>query len=63
MQLFFRFGIDNDILMNVPKDCIIFFVSEAWVLFVFYLKRKQTFSVRNFTDNANFISLHGGVLS
>ena len=31
--------------------------------FNFYLKQKQRFSIWSFTENANFISFHGRILS
>ena len=57
---FSTFGIGPDILMNLLE---IVFVWGAWVLFNFYLKQKQRFSVWNFTENSNFISFHGRIFS
>ena len=45
--------------MNVLEDCIIFLVWAACVLFSFYFKLKQSYSVWSFNENANFISFHG----
>ena len=46
-----------DFLMNVLEDCIIFLIWAAWLLFDFYLKQKQRFSV-TFTENVSFFPLH-----
>ena len=61
MQIFFTSGIGPDILMEVFEDYIIFLICAFWVLFNFYLKQKQWFSVWSFTENTSFISLHEGM--
>ena len=62
-QTLFTFGIGPDILINVLEGCIVFLIWSAWALPNFHLKQKQEFSVWNFTENASFISFHGGILS
>ena len=47
--------------MNVLEDDIVFFIWADWVLFDFYLKQKQRFSVWSFTENTLFIPYHGGI--
>ena len=42
---FFTSGIGPNVPMNVLEDYIIFLIWAAWVLFNFYLKQKQRFSV------------------
>ena len=45
--------------MNLLEDCIL--IWAGWVLFSFYLKQKQRFSVWSFTENASFISFNAGI--
>ena len=58
MEICFISGIGPDILTNVPEDRIIFLIWAALILFSFYFKQKQRFSVWSFTENAFFISFH-----
>ena len=60
---FFTSGIGPDILMNALEGCITVFVWAAWFFFNFYLKQKQRYSIWSFTENANFNSFHGKILS
>ena len=56
--------ISPHILMKVfEKTTFSFFIWAAWVLFNFYLKQKQSFSVWSFTENASFISFYEGIWS
>ena len=48
---------------NVVEDCIIFLAWAACVFFDFYLKQKHRYSVWSFTENVNFISFYGRILS
>ena len=61
MQIFFTSGIGHGVLINVLEDSIIFLIWAAWILFDFYLKQKQGFSVWSFTENDFFIPFHGGI--
>ena len=63
IQIFFTFGIGPDILIKVLEDCIVFLIWAAWTLLNFHLKQKRRFSVWSFTENASFISVHGGIWS
>ena len=63
MDVFFTSRRGPDIQMNVLEDCIKFLVKGAWVLFDFYLKQKQSYSVWSLTENINFIPFHGRILS
>ena len=63
MQIFFTSRRGSDNMMNALEDCIIFLIWAARVLFIFYLKQKQVFSVWSFTENLSFISFHGGIYS
>ena len=63
MQIFLTSGIGPDILMKVFEGYIILLISAGWLLFNFYLKQKQTFSVWSFTEITSFISFHEGILS
>ena len=56
---FFTSAIGPDILIKV----VTFLVWAACVLFNFYIKQKQKFSVWSFTENATFISFHEGICS
>ena len=49
--------------MHLFEDNIIFPVSAAEVLFNFYLKQKQRFSVWSFTENACLVPLHQKIWS
>ena len=51
LDFFFTSGIGPDILTKVFEYYIILLIWAAWVLFNFYLKQKQRFSVSNFTEN------------
>ena len=56
--------ISPHILMKVfEKTTFSFFIWAAWVLFNFYLKQNQSFSVWSFTENASFISFYEGIWS
>ena len=63
MQIFLTSGIGPDILMRVCEGYIILLISGGWLLFDFYLKQKQRFSVLSFTEITSFISFHEGILS
>ena len=63
MQIFLTSGIGPDILMKVFEGYIILLISAGWLLFNFYLKQKQRFSVWSFTEITSFISFHEGILS
>ena len=54
-------GIGPDILMNLLEDRIASLIWAASVLFNFYLKEKQGFSVWGFTKNTSFMSFHRGI--
>ena len=58
MQAFFTSAMGHDVLMNVFEDDIVFPIRADWVLFDFYLKQKQKFSVWIFTENTSFIHYH-----
>ena len=58
-DFFFTSAIGPDILIKV----VTFLVWAACVLFNFYIKQKQKFSVWSFTENATFISFHEGIWS
>ena len=45
------------------KTTFLFFIWTASVLFNFYLKQQQRFSVWSITENASFISFHEGIWS
>ena len=47
--------------MKVLEDCILFLIWTAWVLFKFYFKQEQQFSVWIFTENASLIYFHVGI--
>ena len=61
IQIFFTSGISPVILMKVLEDCILFLIWTAWVLFKFYFKQEQQFSVWIFTENASLIYFHVGI--
>ena len=57
-KYFFTSGIGPDVfLINELKDCIIFLIWAAWVLFNFYLKQKNAGFKDNFKYNKVFASL------
>ena len=60
MHIFLTSGIDPDILMKVFEGYIILLISAGWLLFNFYLKQKQRFSVWSFTEITSFIYFHEG---
>ena len=62
-RFFFTSGISPHILMHILEDCIMFLMRTAWVLFNFYLKQKERFSVWSFTENVFLISIHGNIWS
>ena len=45
------------------KIALYYLFGFAWVLFNFYLKQKQTFSVWSLTENTPFISFYGRIWS
>ena len=63
MHIFLTSGIGPDILMKVFEGYIILLISAGWLLFNFYLKQKQRFSVWSFTEITSFISFYEGILS
>ena len=62
-RFFLTSGIGPDILIKVFEGYIILLVSEDCLLFNFYLKQKQRFSVWSFAEITSFISFHEGILS
>ena len=63
MQIFLTSGIGPDILMRVFEGYIILLISGGQLLFDFYLKQKQRFSVLSFTEITSFISFNEVILS
>ena len=63
MQIFLTSGIGPDILMKVFEGYNILLISAGCLLFNFYLKQKQRFSVWSFAEITSFISFHEGILS
>ena len=51
MKIFFTSGIDPDILMKVFEDYMCILCLGSLGLFNFYLKQKQRFWARSFTEN------------
>ena len=47
---------------DIPIDVLtyIFFILAHWVLFHFWLSKKERFLVWSYTEKVSFISLHGG---
>ena len=58
IQILFISGIGPDTLMNVLEQWNMFLI---WTVQNFYLKQKQRFLVRSFTENVSFISFHKGI--
>ena len=60
-RFFVASGIDHGILIDLFEDCAVYLIWTAWVLFDFYLKQKQMFSVWSYSNNVSFISFHGAI--
>ena len=63
MQVFLTSGRGPDILIKVFEGYIILLILAGWLLFNFYLKQKQRFSVWSFTEIISTISFHEEISS